>query len=158
LAALPELPGGAGQDVDTATAFTAWLPLEDGVAHLKEILGEALGKAGLYPKEARAMVDTWEKSYFRTEGLRLLTILPRPAVDAAIPIHIEPEPKELVRVMLGRVEVLTPEAEERLQKAVAALAGKDADARKTSEAEAELARYGRLREPVLRRVTALTQD
>jgi hypothetical protein len=154
LAALGDLPGGITQDVDVATAFTTSLPLEDGVAHLKQTVAEALVRAGLYPKEARAMVDTWEKSYFRNEGMRILSVLPRPAVDAAIPIRIKPEPKELVRVMVGRVEVLTPDAEQTLQKAVAELGSKDVDARK--RAEGELAKYGRLREPVLRRVLTLT--
>jgi hypothetical protein len=154
LAALDDLPGGATRDVDAATAFTAPLPLEDGVAHLKQVVAEALVKAGLYPKEAQAMVDTWEKSYFRNDGLRILSVLPRSTVDAAIPIDVKPAPQELVRVMVGRVEMLTPEAEGRLEKTVADLGSDDAQERQA--AEAELARYGRLREPVLRRILALT--
>jgi hypothetical protein len=156
LAALDDLPAGATRDVDTASTFTKWLGLEDGVAHLKQALAESLTQAGLYPKEARAMVDTWERSYFRNDGLRVLSVLPRPAVDAAIPIDIKPAPQELVRVMVGRVEVLTPEGEQRLEKTVAELGSQDE--RERGAAEAALAKFGRLREPVLRRVMALTRQ
>jgi hypothetical protein len=155
LAALGDLPGGTTGEVDAMTAFTPALPLEDGVAHLKQDVAAALVRAGLYPKEAQAMVDTWEKSYFRNDGLRILSILPRSYTDAAIPIHIQPEPKQLVRIMIGRVEVLTPETERRLEKVVANLGSKDANAGKA--AEAELAKFGRLREPVLRRILALSK-
>jgi hypothetical protein len=75
---------------------------------VKESVAAALVQAGLYPKEARAMVNTWEKSYFKTKGLRVLYIVPRPLVDAIFPLHVKPMPQELARVMLGRIEVLTP--------------------------------------------------
>ena len=70
-------------------------------------LVSALEKAGLYNDEARAMVNTWRLSYFHTEGLRILYILPRAEVDALLPIQISPKPVELERVLVGRVEVLT---------------------------------------------------
>ncbi len=155
LAALGDLSGGATRDVDARTDFTAPLPLEDGVAHLKQEVAGALVRAGLYPKEAQAMVDTWEKSYFRNDGLRILSILPRSYTDAAIPIQIDPQPQQLVRIMVGRVEVLTPGTERRLEKVVADLGSEDPEARKS--AEAQLASFGRLREPVLRRVLALSK-
>src|SRR5205085_527273 len=101
---------------------------------------DSLVRSGLYPKEAQAMVDTWETSYFRNDGLRLLSVLPRPAVDATIPIRITPEPRELVRVMVGRVEVLTPDAEGQLEKTLAALGSKDAQER--DAATAALNRFG----------------
>jgi hypothetical protein len=156
LAALDDLPGGATRDVDAAAAFTGWLGLEDGVGYLKQAVAESLTRAGLYPKEAQAMVDTWEKSYFRNDGLRILSILPRQAVDTAILIDIKPAPQELVRVMVGRVEVLTPEGERRLEETVADIGSKDE--RERGAAEAQLAKFGRLREPVLRRVMALTRQ
>jgi hypothetical protein len=155
LAALGDLPGGSARDVDVASAFTAPLPGEDAVSHLKQAVADALIKAGLYPKEAQAMVDTWERSYFRNDGLRILSVLPRPEVDAAIPIDITPAPQQLVRVMVGRVEVLTPDGERRLEKAVTDLGSEDSKDREA--AEAQLAKFGRFREPVLRRVMALTQ-
>jgi hypothetical protein len=99
-------------------------------------------------------VKTWEKSYFRTEGLRLLYILPRATVDEVIPIQVQPAPEQLVRVMIGRVEVLTPCTERRIEQAVADLDAKDPLIRRM--AQAELDQLGRLREPVLRRLTSLT--
>ena len=61
-----------------------------------------------------------------------------------------PEPT----LLLKGGQVLTPDTEAVLQKTVAELGSNDANARQN--AEAALARYGRLREPVLRRVLALT--
>jgi hypothetical protein len=102
------------------------------------------------------MVNTWEQSYFRSEGLRLLYILPRTTVDAVIPIQVQPAPDQLVRVMVGRVEVLTPAKERQIERAVADLDAADPFVRKT--AQAALDRLGRLREPVLRRLVTMTAD
>jgi hypothetical protein len=155
-AALADLAGGATSEIDAAAAFTAKAPLADGVPAVKAAVADALVKEGLYAKEAQAMVNTWEKSYFRTEGLRILSVLPRTAVDVAIPIRIAPAPAELVRVMVGRVEVLTPDMEEHIAKQVAALDVKDEKAREA--ATAELDRLGRLKEPVLRRILTTTKS
>jgi hypothetical protein len=152
--ALPDLIAGASQSLSPDGDIGLALDLKQGVEKAKEHIAASLVAAGLYPKEARAMVNTWEKSYFRTEGLRLLYILPRVIVDETIPIQVRPAPQQLVRVMVGRVEVLTPSTERRIEKAVADLGAEDPLARKT--AQAELDRLGRLREPVLRRLAALT--
>src|SRR5262249_42187179 len=102
------------------------------------------------------MVNNWEKSYFRTEGLRLLYMIPRPAVDAALPIRISPSPSQLVRVMVGRVEVLTHEKERELEQAGVNLDAKRPKGQKA--ARATLARLGRFQEPALRRIAALSGD
>jgi hypothetical protein len=136
--------------------FSSKMSLKEGVPQVKEALVKVLVKQGLFVKEARAMVNNWEKSYFRTEGLRMLYPVPRSAVDAALPIRITPEPNQLVRVMMGRVEVLTPGKEREIAKAVADLNAKDANVRQAGQAT--LAKLGRLREPALRRVLALTTD
>src|SRR5262249_4103989 len=75
-AALADLAGGATSEIDTG-AFTAKVPLADGVPAVKAAVADALVKEGLYAKEAQAMVNTWERSYFRSEGLRILSVLPR---------------------------------------------------------------------------------
>jgi hypothetical protein len=131
-------------------------PLQEGVPVVKQEVAAALVQAGLYPKEARAMVNNWEHSYFRTEGFRILYILPRSFADRTLPIEIKPAPQELVRVMVGRVEVLTPGTEQRIEKAVADLNSPDPAVQKS--AATELARLGRLQEPALRRVVAMTSD
>src|SRR5207253_2114157 len=99
---------------------------------------------------------TWEHSYFRTEGIRILYLVPRQRVDAVIPIHIKPAPDKLVRVMVGRIEVLTPTREKQIEKFVAELGATDF---RTREAASNgLAGLGRLGEPALRRVLVTTAD
>lgn len=77
------------------------------VAQSKGHLADALAASGLYGDEAQAMVDTWERSWFETPGLRLLYVVPRAWTDALLPIRIDPEPDALVRTLIGRIEVLT---------------------------------------------------
>jgi hypothetical protein len=155
-ARLDDLAGKTSREVSSAQVLKHAVPLEEGVPELKASVAAALVSAGLYPKEAQAMVNTWERSYFRTEGLRVLYLLPRSAVDAAIPIQIKPAPDQLVRVMVGRVEVMTPAAEHRLVQLVTDLGASDAKLRQG--AREALVRLGRFQEPMLRRVLALTND
>jgi hypothetical protein len=58
--------------------------------------------------------------------------------------------------MIGRLEVLTPDKEQRLERAVVDLGSANPQVRKA--AGTELARLGRFEEPVLRRVVAKTTD
>jgi hypothetical protein len=132
------------------------LPLAEGVPLVKQEMARSLVEAGLFEKEAQAMVNTWEHSYFRTDGLRVLYILPRPEVDATIPIQIEPTPDQLVRVMVGRVEILTPERERQIEAFISQLGDKDFRVRQ--EGTAGLAHLGRIGEPALRRVSKTTKD
>jgi hypothetical protein len=75
---------------------------------------DALVEAGLYRKEAAAMLDTWQQSYFGTGGLRVFWIVPRSLTDKILPITIEPAPGDLQRVLVGRSEVLTPAFEKKI--------------------------------------------
>ncbi|MBI4751137.1 MAG: hypothetical protein HY774_21880 [Acidobacteria bacterium] len=59
---------------------------------------------GLYEKEARAMVKTWNEVW-TADGLRVFYIIPRQTTDKILPLKIKPAPAELVRVMVGRVEI-----------------------------------------------------
>jgi hypothetical protein len=155
-AALEDLAGDARREVALSSLSMSSLPLEQGVTKVKNAVAGALVAAGLYAKEAQAMVNTWERSYFRTQGLRLLYLVPRPSLDRVIPIHIRPEPDSLVRVIVGRVEILTPAREREIEHFVADLGAKDFSVRAT--ATAGLARLGRLSEPALHRVVATTSD
>ncbi len=154
--AMDDLKGEAVRDVDVGSTLTNHYHLKDGVAKVKEDVAASLVKAGLYPKEAQAMVNTWERSYFQNDGLRVLYILPRNDVDRQIPIQITPKPEELVRVMVGRIEVLTPDSEKRIEAALAKMSAEDVTA--YNAAMAELDRLGRLKEPVLRRIAVLTRS
>ena len=91
---VPGLAAGASLAVPLSS-FGAELPLESGVPRVKDAVAAELVQAGLYAKEARAMVNTWERSYFRTDGLRVLYLLPRRTTDAVIPITIRPAPNGL---------------------------------------------------------------
>src|SRR5262245_8043171 len=152
---LDDLGSRAERDVNVGSSVTNHYLLGDGVAKVKEAVAASLVKAGLYEKEARAMVNTWERSYFQNEGLRILYILPRNDVDTTIPIQIKPEPAELARVMVGRIEVLTPDTEKRIEAQLAKVDAEDAKVR--DAAVAELDRLGRLKEPVLRRIAVLAK-
>jgi hypothetical protein len=93
-------------------------PLTANVANLRRELASALTEAGLYPKEAAAMIDTWRDSWFE-EGMRVFYILPRATVDATLPLKITPAPAATVRVFVGRVEILSPAMKESLGSALA---------------------------------------
>src|SRR5438128_10329039 len=73
---------------------------------------------GLYQKEAQAMIETWRDSWFE-EGTRLLYIVPRDFVDPALPLDIAPKRRDVARVFMGRVEMLSPERREQLSRAMA---------------------------------------
>jgi len=89
-----------------------------------------LTDAGLYEKEARAMVATWRDSWFE-EGMRLLYIVPRDTVDSLLPLHIDPQPQAIERVFVGRMELISPAIRETIGTAL------------TNRDEATLRRYGR---------------
>ena len=51
----------------------------------RESIHGALVLSGLFDDESWAMVDTWAKSYFLSEGLRVLYVLPRIWTDELLP-------------------------------------------------------------------------
>ncbi|HKB15503.1 MAG TPA: hypothetical protein VKF62_05525, partial [Planctomycetota bacterium] len=82
------------------------------VPSLQDELRRLLVRHGLYPKEAAAMVATWGDSWFE-EGTRVFYVLPRAEVDRALPLTVTPPPSETARVLVGRLELVLPEDEER---------------------------------------------
>jgi hypothetical protein len=109
----------------------------------------ALVASGLYPDEAHAMVETWSRSYFEMPGVRLLYVAPRAWTDGLLPLSISPAPSELVRTLVGRIEVLTQAEETQILFEIQAAAGQPSDL---------LASLGRFAEPKLRRALELIQD
>jgi hypothetical protein len=92
--------------------------LNASVAELRQTIVKALiDRGGLYPKEAQAMLDTWHDSWFE-EGMRLIYILPQQPVDAVLPLTIQPEPTELARAFVGRIEMLSPATKQETQAAL----------------------------------------
>lgn len=104
---------------------------------------------GLYEKEAKAMIKTWRDSWFE-EGLRVFYILPRKTTDTILPLTIEPSPQELVRVLVGRTEVITPEMEKEVITQVGLLRSSSKQVRE--QALSNLRKYGRFYEPILKSI------
>jgi hypothetical protein len=101
----------------------------------------ALQQSGLNLDEATAMIKTWENGYLKVPGLRFLYVLPRAEVDEVLPLTITPAPDKVVRVFVGRIEVLLDTEEQKILDRV--LAEKEAFDPKS---------LGRFAEPMLRRV------
>lgn len=117
---LPKLPPHAKQIFGTLDAASAGEPrlIADVQKQLGDAMAEALTGEGLFPAEARAMVKTWSDSWFAEEGVRVLYILPRDWTDETLPMTLNPKPTELVRVMVGRAEVITPKLQKELAQAL----------------------------------------
>jgi len=81
---------------------------QENLAQLRASMREGLIADGLFADEAEAMLDTWEAAYFQSPGLRLFFTVPQAWTDYYLPLEFS-EPVELVRVMVGRIEITTPE-------------------------------------------------
>jgi hypothetical protein len=125
---------------------------QDGVEHQLVTL---LTKKGLYEKEAQAMVATWRDSWFE-DGLRVFYIVPRALTDKTLPLTIEPQPTELVRVLVGRTEVITPEIEQAIQKQLEPL--NDASPDLHSITMQVIRTHGRFAEPILKEMLEKTDN
>jgi hypothetical protein len=136
--------GKLGFEVTTVTGSRTSLgtpALTGSLDALTTRLEAILTGEGLYPREARAMVDTWRDSWFE-EGTRLLYILPRGDVDALLPLEIKPQPVQTARVFVGRMELITPATTADVKQAL--------DARD----RAALMKYGRFLLPIAQRIVA----
>lgn len=110
------------------------------IGRLRQEMEDNLVAQGLYPKEARAMLETWRESWFE-EGTRIFYFVPRATVDSALPLTITPQPKDIARVFVGRIELLSPWLEENIE---AALTIGDAPA---------LEKYGRFLQPFVNQIS-----
>lgn len=119
--------------------------LDGSVGALGRELETMLNAAGLFPREAKAMVDTWRDSWFE-EGTRIVYVVPQPLVDQMLPLTIEPQPSQVARVFVGRMDVITPAAMAAVQRAI-----------ERNDA-ATLGRYGRLMGSIGERILARTTD
>jgi len=72
------------------------ISLDGSFARLRQNLETALIAQGLFPKEAQAMVETFY-------------IVPSRAVDAVLPLQVEPALLQTVRVFVGWIELFTPD-------------------------------------------------
>ncbi len=94
--------------------------LTGNIAGVRAVIVKALiERGGLYPKEAQAMMDTWQDSWFE-KGTRIIYVLPQRPVDALLPLTITPAPAELTRAFVGRIEILSPATKNEIETASAA--------------------------------------
>jgi hypothetical protein len=103
----------------------------------------ALVNAGLYEKEARAMVNTWQDQWFAEEGTRVLYLLPRAWTDRTLQLQVSPQPDQVVRVMVGRAELITPSVERGLRNQVLTYSTGDAKAKSRAVASVRALGLGR---------------
>lgn len=124
-----------------------------GPQELQRDLVQTLIEQGLFEKEARAMVKTWEDSWFE-DGVRVLYLVPVKGVDSVLPLALDPKPAELVRVFVGRAELISPDLEKAARELVAAAQ----DASRLPELRKGLAKLGRFGEPALMNLAAHSGD
>jgi hypothetical protein len=81
----------------------------DNLGSLRKSFSAALVHDGLNADEAEALLNTWEASYFKRPGLRLFFLVPRQWTDDVLPLRISGVPAaDINRVMVGRIEIVTP--------------------------------------------------
>jgi hypothetical protein len=121
-------------------------PTESTPNELADTMVKLLTEQGLYEKEARAMVKTWRADWFDEPGTRVLYLVPTSVTNNLLAMKVEPKPDSLVRVLVGRHDVLTPEQERSIDHWV-----KQVEAAKNGteavNARKELARLGRYATP-----------
>ena len=113
-------------------------------------LEKSLLAQGLYPREAQAMLKTWRDSWFE-EGLRVFYLTPPTDTEQILPLMITPKPTKIVRVLVGRIEILTPEFIQKIQ----GLAARILD---DPNAEKEIRRQGRFADGILQELWVSAKD
>jgi len=152
------LSGKSGYQVKTLDGDRAAFSSDQAVqpvASIRTELARMLVQSGLYEKEAQAMLDTWGDTWFEP-GERVFYVLPRDTTDAILPMTINPMPTALERVMVCRVEIITPEMEQAVKARVAGLSG---DRTQMREVAAGMIReHGRFLETMLERLSQRAAD
>lgn len=124
-------------------------PLANVRKDIQAAIVQALEAEGLSPREAAAMVKTWQDSWFTEQGVRVLYVLPRNWTDRTLPMSIDPQPKQLVRVMVGRAELISVATEKQLARELAGSPQDQADAKE--EFSKTIAGLGRFAQPAFDR-------
>ena len=114
---LGQLDAGQTRDLRLDTV-NASRPAGEALKDISRQMADALVAEGLYRTEAEAMVNTWRDAWFEDQGVRILYLLPRTWTDSVLPITLNPQPRELVRVMVGRAELITPGMEAQIRQCV----------------------------------------
>ncbi len=115
-----QLPNTDGPTKDANRSASLTFPketisLEQADKELRALFLTGLTSHGLTKDEAKAMIDTWNHTWFAEPGQRVFTIVDRTWVDSVLPLGITPEPKKTERVFVARYEILSPSAEKQLE-------------------------------------------
>jgi len=102
----------------TAAEFDPGAFQAENLWQLRDRMHQAVTAAGLFADEADALLNTWELSYFQSPGLRVFFIVPRAWTDHYLPLSLS-IPAEVTRVMVGRIELVTPARRRLAREAVA---------------------------------------
>jgi len=109
--------GGTGTDKVLLRVSGDFAPREYNEANreqLRSSLHRALAAEGLFDDEAQALLDTWELSYFKSAGMRIFFLVPRAWTDLYLALSVS-RPAQITRVMVGRIELVTPQQRSNLQ-------------------------------------------
>jgi len=148
---IAKIPAGEQKTIQLDLAKEK-MPLKKLAPQVSSALAKALTSHDLFQREADAMVKTWKDSWFQEEGLRVLYVLPRAWTDQTLPITLNPAPRDLVRVMVGRAELIPPALEKKLADQLAR--AKAGDTTALADAKILLEKFGRFATPVFNRVMA----
>jgi hypothetical protein len=142
---------GVAANVDANTQ--TFEPLGDARRRAMQDMADVLVEQGLYEKEARAMVNTWQDQWYAEEGTRVLYLLPQAWTDRTLALQVTPQPDSVVRVMVGRAELITPATERELRKQILTFRTGDAKAKAQAVAEVRALRLGRFLNAAMTRIT-----
>ena len=107
-------PAGGAPDrplASTPAEFAAGDYAATTADRLRTDLRAALVADGLFEDEADALLNTWDVSYFKSAGLRMFFLVPQPWTDAVLPLTVTGV-SHISRVMVGRIELVTPRQRE----------------------------------------------
>jgi hypothetical protein len=121
-------------------------------------MARALVYAGLYEKEARAMVNTWKDQWFAEEGTRVLYLLPGAWTDRTLPLQVTPRPETVVRVMVGRAELIPPSVDHELRNQILTFTTGDAKSKSQAVAGVRALHLGRFLMAAINRIAGDETD
>ncbi len=110
------------------------------------------------------MVKTWESSWLQEFGDRILYIVPTELTDELLPLHMTPKPDKTIRVLVGRLEVLSRTDEATALEAVRSSAKIRSLNYKLTKKQSAMplpevvAKFGRMAEPTLARIQKIAGD
>jgi len=99
----PAVPDGEVYGFTALADYSA-----ENLSKLKSVMRDSLVAEGLFADEADAMLNTWEASYFKAPGLRVFYIVPKGWVEQVLPMKVS-VPADITRVMVGRIELVSPQ-------------------------------------------------